>query len=251
MVQEKSEKRTSSREERGPRRENPEKQGLAKPNRQGLTPYIDIRLPEKKRSETRSEKPTPKRVTIREPEEEDDEPIPLVDKRAPAFARRAPIEDPTAIDAVEKALLDLELPLAVRAIASISPEVRDILKKLFTKRRIPREELEKMPEGSKRVMTYIESIHPDEFDKFSSVLGWVEDEEITSQNVLQFDPLYEGDLPAPGLFVAHDHDELPDGALVMTDPVELYYNELAEDEKPRPIIVSKRKSRVALHLSRH
>ena len=224
-------------EKREKRTKSSENTGTAKPNSKGLIPVIE--LPARQTS-IKSSGSLSKRVSWVEPEL-DEEPLPILDRREPAYARRAPIEDPAALGEIEKELLDLELPISLRSLASISPNMREALRRLFTKKRVPREEIEKMSPGYRRIATYVESVHPEEFEKYQQMLVWYsqEEEAVTTQNVLQHNPIFGDELPSASSYVAHDVDCVPDGSVVMVDPVEIYYSELADDEKPRPIVVSR------------
>jgi hypothetical protein len=53
------------------------------------------------------------------------DPLPVVDWWEPVFSKKAPIEDPETMESVGHELLDLEFPISLRALTSISPEARE------------------------------------------------------------------------------------------------------------------------------
>lgn len=220
--------------------------GTAKPNRQGQIPFVQI--PTRRSVEERNAPKKNQRVTI---EEEDDEesppppraaspPIPVVDRREPSYARKAPVENPETMENVGKELLDLEFPITLRALTSISPEAREYLRKLLTRRRVPKEEGAPKIPGEQRLMTYLESLHPSEEARYQSALKVLEDEDpVCEQNVLLRNPVFASDLPEVSCYVSSGDEYLPDGAFVVEDPVEVYFNSLDDEEARRPIVVSR------------
>ena len=219
--------------------------GTAMPNSQGKIPFVEVTT---RRAVEEHKAPKKKhRVTIADETDEDEaeeveqtpakraeaERLPLVDRREPAFTRRAPVEDPDTMKRVGKELLDLAIPIVVKDLASVSPEAREYLRKLFTRKRVPREEGEPTLEGESRLVHYIESLHPSEEERFVSALDlFVEEDLALEQQTLT-------KLPNASCYYTTGEGGLPVGSLVVEDPVEIYLNSLEDDQPRRPIIVSR------------
>lgn len=241
------EKKTPAENQRGKADEAPRPaKGTAKPNKQGQVPFVQV--PMRRNVDERDAPRQTRKVTIADEEDKGtpdpvpriaSDPLPVVDRREPAFSKKAPIEDPDTIESVGRELLDLEFPISLRALTSISPEAREYLRKLLTRRRVPRED-RGLGVREKRLLTYLESLHPSESERYQNMLELLAQEDpVSEQNVLMKNPIFDRDLPTATCFFAEGHEDIPDGALVVNDPVEVYYNALEENEAPRPVVVAR------------
>jgi hypothetical protein len=240
------EKKESKETRRGNVEEASPPKGTAKPNKQGQVPFVQI--PMRRNVDNREAPRQKRRVTIEESQDGDEpalvprdtsDPLPVVDRREPAFSKKAPIEDPETMESVGRELLDLEFPISLRALTSISPEAREYLRKLLTRRRVPRDDRD-LTLREKRLLTYLESLHPTESERYQNMLEMLaEDDPVCEQNVLMRNPVFGPELPEASCFYAEGQEGIPDGALVVSDPVEIYFNALDEEETPRPVVVAR------------
>ena len=189
------------------------------------------------------------------PENKDNRSIPIVNKKGPAFQHKAPIEEVESVQRIMDELLNTSFTTCLRDLASISPAVRDTLKKLLTKRKVATESktvsdleyqlvaLVDMLTNTQRgqVLEACNMVTRQEAAKESFSMQAVGDEfecgtmGEPAQTFMQID-----DLPPPRFFPSREMsgDFAPD-SLVLTDPVEQYLNSLEEGETPKPIMVAR------------
>lgn len=224
--------------------------GTAKVNSRGELPFVDV--------PRRSTEPLGKWEPIKNKAEQtkSGEPLPILERKNPSFSKKAPVEDENSLERVIGEVWGLEMPLTLKDLASISPEAREYLKKMLTKRRIPRTGqhlederavlkliLQLSPDETSRSISYIEMIQREEEGELAlptlgSEVRTVSEETLElSQNCLAVE-----ELPQQGFLISEGQGEIPKGAFVQTDPVEQYHLSLGAEETPRPIKVAKESS---------
>ena len=180
-------------------------------------------------------------------------PLPVLDK-SPAYKNKAPIEDDEALRRIVEELINTKFTTSLKDLASVSAPAREYLKKLITRRKIAREE-GKATDLEFQLLALMDLISQPQEEKIVQFLHLLEDEEgvqsesIASEHDREQEEASEPvvfstyvqleDLPRAEVFCAQDLPGIPDGAFVMTDPVEQYLNSLAEGEDPRPILVAR------------
>ncbi|TEB25340.1 hypothetical protein FA13DRAFT_1637495 [Coprinellus micaceus] len=148
------------------------------------------------------------------------DPIPNVEKRTPAFKRQAPIEEEESARRILEELLNAKFTTSLKDLASISPQAREYLCKMITKKKV--------------------AIEPKTSDLEYQLLALIDLMTAEKQDrVLQMSYLDVDELPAAQFFVSAGLEGVPDGSLVARDPVEQYLNSLDEGEEPRPLVVAR------------
>ena len=128
-------------------------------------------------------------------------------KRAePAYKTLPPVHDPAIATQVYKRSMDAPITITQRELLSLSPEVRSQVRDVTTTRRIHRD-------GNNMAQNYLEE-----------EAGY--DIQQLLQTVVDIPPAIAIDQKQP--------DTPPQGSLVTTDPVEVYYKSLREGETPDP-----------------
>lgn len=144
--------------------------------------------------------------------------IPMIEKRGPAYRHRAPIEEKGDVKELMERLLGGSNTFTTEEILRLAPELREEMKKVISKKRVPTEEI-------KEVKYVDEQIYEEEEVEYLSNFN-----QATVQVLTQ----------ACGV--------MPKGALVVSDPVVQYLEELAEGEVPKKIVVATESSALrALH----
>ena len=135
----------------------------------------------------------------------------------PGYTNRAPLQaDERALELLEIAL---QLPISITAVdlLNVSEPVRQILKRLLTKKRI-----------EKKTVTF--ATEANETSEY-----FPEEEKLDSREVLMIDKLpsvtYE--------IIDEDRSDLKKGSIVIGDPVLQYLATLQPGEKPKNIVVAK------------
>ncbi|KAG2005877.1 hypothetical protein CC2G_002243 [Coprinopsis cinerea AmutBmut pab1-1] len=115
----------------------------AAPTPSGMRPYVQV--PNRKphtlgtfKPKSKQTEATPKAVSTA-PEKEDVPIDPLVatHRQGPAFSKKAPVEEHVSVAKIGKELLELEFPISLQKLI-ISNEAREFLRKMVTKRKVPR-----------------------------------------------------------------------------------------------------------------
>src|SRR5258708_4825020 len=144
--------------------------------------------------------------------------IPMIEKQGPAYRHKAPIEDKGDMKEMMERLLGGSITFTTEEILRMAPELREELKKIISKKRVAAEEV-------KRVTFMDEQEHVEE-----------EVEYLSNFNVATVQVLTQA------------RGGMPKGALVVSDPVVQYLEELAEGEVPKKIVVATESSSLrALH----
>jgi hypothetical protein len=144
--------------------------------------------------------------------------IPMIEKRGPAYRHKAPIKDKGDMKEMMERLLGGSITFTTEEILRMTPELREELKKIISKKRVAAEEV-------KRVTFMDEQEHVEE-----------EVEYLSNFNVATVQVLTQA------------RGGMPKGALVVSDPVVQYFEELVEGEVPKKIVVVTESSSLrALH----
>jgi hypothetical protein len=142
------------------------------------------------------------------------------DKKGPAYRHRAPVQEDRDVGGMVDKMLDASITLSNKEMLALAPEVREGLRKIISKRRMPTEENKKV--------TMVEE--PDMGEPWQQ-LGYGEEEDAY---------IDINDLPVAGYMVLDQEFEgLPKGSIIIGDPVQQYLNELDPEEDPKRIYVSK------------
>jgi hypothetical protein len=134
--------------------------------------------------------------------------IPIIEKRGPAYKHKAPIEEKGDMNEMMERLLGGSVTFTTEEILRMAPELREELKKIISKKRVPTEEI-------KEVKCVEKLVYEEEEVEYLSNFS-----QATVQVLTQ----------ACG--------KMPKGALVVSDPVVQYLEELAEGEAPKKIVVA-------------
>ena len=134
--------------------------------------------------------------------------IPMLEKRGLAYKHKAPIEEKGDKKEMMERLLGGSITFTTEEILWMAPELREELKKIISKKRVPTEEI-------KEVKCVEEQVYKEEEVEYLSNFN-----QATVQVLTQ----------ACGM--------MPKGALVVSDPVVQYLEELAEGEVPKKIVVA-------------
>ena len=144
--------------------------------------------------------------------------IPMIEKRGPAYRHKAPIEDKGDMKEMMERLLGGSITFTTEEILRMAPELREELKKIISKKRVATEEIREV--------------------KYADEQRYVEEEVEYLSNFSV----------ATVQVLAQATNGMPKGALVVSDPVVQYLEELAEGEVPKKIVVATESSSLrALH----
>lgn len=193
-------------------------------------------------------------------------------QKGPAFKKKAPIYDETALPELIKQIQDMVLPVKVSSLASISPAMRKFMQRLFTEKRVPTPFKEKLDAFSLQKCDAILSDSDARLvinAKLCAVLIENDEVEAQGQNPLEQreDPQYtrnedrqeahDGDkpkakedvaqgylnideLPRTQFFVSDGSEGIPKGSFVQSDPVFQYIQtQLKDGIAPRPLVVAR------------
>ncbi|KAG2007390.1 hypothetical protein CC2G_015084 [Coprinopsis cinerea AmutBmut pab1-1] len=237
-----------------------------------MRPYVQV--PNRKphtlgtfKPKSKQTEATPKAVSTA-PEKEDVPIDPLVatHRQGPAFSKKAPVEEHVSVAKIGKELLELEFPISLQKLMGISNEAREFLRKMVTKRKVPRHGDDLILER-KLLNQFVYNVSDDErrrckhacllFKMWDSgelagrldLSDYETDEEPsdeskvaepTSPEVLSQNFISLNDLPTVQYEVAGEDDvDFEPGAIICLDPVEQYVQSLPENEEPRPIVVAR------------
>ena len=143
-----------------------------------------------------------------------EEPIPVLDKKGPAYTYRAPVAEEAKVEELIEALK--KQPIAIsqgQLLAVMDTQIRKRIIEQLSAKRVPTAQA-----TMKKSVTIIEEAEKD------SLYDYIEFEE----------------LPAPAFRVLdEEEDGMPKGAVVMNDPVTQYLNNLAPEEAARKVIVAR------------
>lgn len=168
--------------------------------------------------------------------------VPSLEKRTPAFKRQAPIEEEESARRIMEELLNAKFTTSLKDLASISPQAREYLRKMITKKKIAVEP--KTSELEDQLLSLIDLMTEQRQEQIVQMCALLEEEEearedecAPAEDTREYLDL--DSLPVAHFFVAEGLEGIPDGSLVARDPVEQYLNSLDEGEEPRPIIVAR------------
>jgi hypothetical protein len=171
-------------------------------------------------------------------DEKDRDPLPSLEKRNPAFKRQAPIEEEESARRIMEELLNAKFTTSLKDLASISPQAREYLRKMITKRKVAVEP--KSSDLEYQLLSLIDLMTNEKREQVVQMCVLLGDEtEEPEEDRETEDYLDVNTLPAAQFFVAEGLEGVPDGSLIARDPVEQYLNSLEDGEDPRPIIVAK------------
>lgn len=226
----------------------------------GMLPYVSVpRRPTKplgafKGASAPAAKASPERETISTLDTNDVLPSQL-DRKAPAFSKRAPIEREAAIREIGEELWQLELPIKIKDLASISPEAREYLRKMVTRRKVPVLSNAEPLAIEVKLLRKVLRMDDEELSRCLQACQLLEQEQIFEDSWSDQAPtgpvsarryqepsatnfLSVDNLP-PGQFMISDgSSDVPKGELLLSDPVEQYVLTLPEGEERRPIVVA-------------
>lgn len=178
--------------------------------------------------------PTVKKSTVAK----EREPLPNIEKRAPAFKRQAPIEEEESVRRIMDELMSAKFTTSLKDIASISPQAREYLRKMITKRKVAVDS--KQGDLEFQLLALIDLMTAERQDQILQLCNLLEEEDTRTDG---YEPeggyLHLDDLPVAQFFIADGMEDVPDGSLVAQDPVEQYLNSLENGEEPRPIVVAR------------
>lgn len=180
-------------------------------------------------------------------------PLPMLEKNH-SYKNKAPIEDEEALRRIVEELINTKFTTSLKDLASVSAPAREYLKKLITRRKVAREG-GKASNLEYQIVALMDLMSQSQEEKIVQFLHLLDDDEVPERSVDASEPsagtatasepvfvstfVQLEDLPRAEVFCAQDVPGIPDGAFVMTDPVEQYLNSLAEGEDPRPILVAR------------
>lgn len=175
--------------------------------------------------------------TAREEGGRERDPIPNVEKRTPAFKRQAPIEEEESARRILEELLNAKFTTSLKDLASISPQAREYLRKMITKKKVAIEP--KTSDLEYQLLALIDLMTAEKQDRVLQMCVLLEDEYEAAVDPSVETYLDVSELPAAQFFVSAGLEGVPDGSLVARDPVEQYLNSLDEGEEPRPLVVAR------------
>ena len=177
-----------------------------RPARSNLIPFIDVpRMdPALKKSWDKA----------REAAKNAEEPIPVLEKKGPAYTYRAPVEDEAKIDELIAALKEQQIAITQgQLLAVMDPHIRKKLIEQLSAKRVPTGQA-----SSKKAVSMVEEV----------------------ENENPYDYLKFEELPEPQFRILDEDEEgMPKGSIVMNDPVTQYLNNLAPEEAARKVIVAR------------
>lgn len=155
------------------------------------------------------------------------------------FKRQAPIEEGESLARIMEELLETKFTTSLKDLASISPQAREYLRKMITKRKVAVNTEGKQTDLEFQLIALVNLMTTEQqqlaleacnlLDKYETAAT---PGERTLEGFLQID-----ELPPAAVYLAEGVDNIPDGAWVVSDPVEQYINSLEEGEEPRPLVV--------------
>ena len=177
-------------------------------------------------------------------------PLPVLEK-IQSYKNKAPIEDEEALRRIVEELINTKFTTSLKDLASVSAPAREYLKKMITRRKVAREE-GKASDLEYHIISLVDMLSQKQEDRVVQFLNFLDDEdelpdkfgtsepeEVSSEPTIVTTFMQLEELPHAQIFCAQDVPGIPDGAFVLTDPVEQYLNSLAEGEEPRPILVAR------------
>jgi len=135
--------------------------------------------------------------------------IPMIEKQGPAYKHKAPIEDKGDMKELMERLLGGSITFTTKEILRMAPELREELKKIISKKRVATEEIKEV-----------------RFVEEQNSAGEEEVEYLANFNVAIVQVLTQA------------RGGMPKGALVVSDPVIQYLEELVEGKVPKKIVVA-------------
>lgn len=181
---------------------------LAKPTTSGMVPYVEI----PRMNPALRTKPIEPKIPIPEP-------IPVLEKRGPAYKHRSPIEDDADWAGLIKTLKDQNITITQgQLLGLISTQNRKHVIDELSSRRVPVE-----TDVPKRKVTMVE-----------------EAEGITNDQGEPFEVVRFEELPEPTYTILmQDEGDLKAGSIIASDPIMQYLNDLAPEEAARKIVVAR------------
>jgi hypothetical protein len=176
--------------------------------------------------------------------------IPVIG-REPSYRNKAPIEDDEALQRVMEELLNTRFTTSLKDLASVSIPAREYLKRLITKKRVAASKAGRM---ERRVIEMVNQMEIKQQDLVLQMCHLLELEEhsqkmesrgsesaFTTYNQEEYDGNYIAveDLPPARMCFAQGLADVPDGSLIVEDPVEQYYNLVDSRDKPLPVLVAR------------
>lgn len=151
--------------------------------------------------------------------------VPEPDKK-PSYKVVAPLADPDQADAIIKKLLDTPINITAGEAMGVSRQLRDMLKKLLSSKRVALEDVEKVSSFLRA-----DEENDDQVPLSRTIVG----NTVHVEKMIHVD-----DLPAARYLVTQvATPTVPKGSLIVGDPVLQYLNGLAPGEKPKEIYVAK------------
>lgn len=165
--------------------------------------------------------------------------LPNVERKAPVYKRQAPIEEAETMKRVMEELMNTKFTTSLKDLASISAPAREYLKKMITRKKVvvgePQSDLEY------NIIALVDLMTTEQKERAVHACTLLEQfEQVTEEEVPVVETFLQvNELPNAEMFIAQGDDDIPDGAWVITDPVEQYLNSLEDGESPRPIAVAR------------
>ena len=176
--------------------------------------------------------------------------LPVLEK-IQSYKNKAPIEDEEALRRIVEELINTKFTTSLKDLASVSAPAREYLKKMITRRKVAIEE-GKASDLEYHIISLVDMLSQKQEDRVVQFLNFLDDEdelpdkfgtsepeEVSSEPTIVTTFMQLEELPHAQIFCAQDVPGIPNGAFVLTDPVEQYLNSLAEGEEPRPILVAR------------
>ncbi len=181
---------------------------LAKPTMSGMVPYVEI----PRMNPALKAKPIEPKLPV-------EEPIPVLEKRGPAYKHRSPIEEDADWAGLIKNLKEQSIVISQgQLLGLISTQNRKRVIDELSSRRVPVD-----ADIPKRKVTMVE-----------------EAEGITNDLGEPFEVVRFEELPEPTYTILmHDEGDLKAGSIIASDPIMQYLNDLAPEEAARKIVVAR------------
>ena len=170
--------------------------------------------------------------------------------KTPSYNNRAPIEDDEALRRIIEELINTKFTTSLKDLASVSTPAREYLKKLITRRKVAKGDV-KASDLEYQIISLMDLWTQQQEERIVQLLNLLDEAEEVSEEEPDREEISEDaprvfntyvqmeDLPRAEIYCAKDLTGVPDGAFVISDPVEQYLNSLAEGEEPRPILVAR------------
>ena len=153
-----------------------------------------------------------------------EEPMPVVEKRRPAYKLKAPIEDEQQADTILKHLEDQKIEITQGQLLGISTVG---FRRKFVERLLPRKA--PLEPGTMRVLQY------DDYDEEEREIDEAIDQLEEDEEFMHMD-----ELPVATFLMCQDElSGLKQGTIIMEDPYEQYVSTLQPGEKPKGLIVAR------------